>query len=80
MQGFVNKFKRESIISDTGLRLHFKFYEGFMSNNFEFNLYICEKLGVFKYVKEARINLHLLDYRLYDIKKDKFNLSKLKQM
>ena len=49
-----------------------------MSNNFEFNLYICERLGVFKYVKESRINLHLLDYRLFDINKNNFDLAKLK--
>ena len=45
-----------------------------MENNFEYNLFLFEKQGFIKYIKESRIGCYLIDFRIWDVNLDKLNI------
>lgn len=42
----------------------------YLLNNFEYNLYLLEKQNILKYDKEVKVDNYLVDYRIWDVRKD----------
>ncbi|CAK56572.1 unnamed protein product (macronuclear) [Paramecium tetraurelia] len=76
----IKKDQMEKFISNFQFQRQFKYFQGFMENNFEYNLFLFEKQGLLKYIKESRVGCYLIDYRIWDINIEKLDIQELKQM
>ncbi|CAD8096521.1 unnamed protein product [Paramecium primaurelia] len=76
----IKKDQIEKFIQNFQFKRQFKYFQGFMENNFEYNLFIFEKQGILKYIKESRVGCYLVDFRIWDINLENVNISELKQM
>ncbi|CAD8120782.1 unnamed protein product [Paramecium sonneborni] len=76
----IKKDQTEKYLQNFQLQRNFKHFKGFMENNFEYNLFLFEKQGLLKYIKESRVGCYLIDYRVWDVNLENLNISELKQM
>ncbi|CAD8187738.1 unnamed protein product [Paramecium octaurelia] len=76
----IKKDQTEKFIQNFQFKRQFKYFQGFMENNFEYNLFLFEKQGLLKYIKESRVGCYLIDYRIWDINLENLNIAELKQM